>query len=144
LCGFIGFATRHRRRSLASATRVQLLLLSSRCFLPPNSKLFSKGVSASVATATPDAPAIITLNSKNHVVHHLSVTGQHQRFARIVIDLIDKEEGTPQSASPVLLAGARLNDRANPCRHRCCRHRHRFGRPNPRYHCHDRLIHSLP
>jgi hypothetical protein len=97
------------------------------------------------AAACADTSASVALNSKNHVSHHLSATGRHRQFGerRYWIGRLRKE-GTPESTSPMLLAGLRLNDPANQCRHRCSRHRHRFGRPNLHYHYHDHLIHLLP
>jgi hypothetical protein len=41
---------------------------------------FLDGMSPPFTTASTDTPAVVTLNSKNHVAHHLSATGQHLGF----------------------------------------------------------------
>jgi hypothetical protein len=61
---------------------------SGQSFFTTGSQLISEVMSASFATAAPDASAIVTLNSKNHVAHHLSATGQ-QDLASIVTELVD-------------------------------------------------------
>jgi hypothetical protein len=66
--------------ALARATRVHCLYCRARHFLPPL-ETFLDAVSPSFSTAaSADTPAIVTLNSKNHIAHHLSVTGQHRGF----------------------------------------------------------------
>jgi hypothetical protein len=67
-------------RFLASWPRVQFYYCRASRFLP---------LSLSFAAATSsDAPAVITLNSNNHVAHPLLPTGQPQVLTSVVIKLL--------------------------------------------------------
>jgi hypothetical protein len=131
-CGFVGFATRHRRRAHVECNSRSPLLLTNRLILPPIRNYFDDVSPPFAAPANSDTSTIITLNSKKHIAHHLSVAE------------LNKEKGGRRNRRPHMsFTDERLTCRVFLCRRQCCHGHHHFGRQNQHYHCHYHLIHLL-
>jgi hypothetical protein len=86
----LSVATQHHRRALASTTAFNYCYWRASQFLPLGSKIFFDGISPPLAAAAnSDTPAVITLNPKKHIAHHLSLLANIRNLASVVAELMD-------------------------------------------------------